>query len=143
MPVRRAFLSSALAILVGSAAVAVPGLANGPVSAEERAGAQASALVRWQARWQTNFGVVTLRQRGRTVTGTYSHGNATINGRAKGTTGRGLVANWKQRGLRGTLVFRMSANRCRFNGTYDVANSSGGGDWNGVRKVDRCRGQTP
>jgi len=136
---RRIFAGAASMLAVASVAVA-PGIASDPPTSKKRAGAQASgALVSWQARWQTNFGKLRLNQRGRTVTGIYNNGNGHINARARGDTGRRLVGNWVQSGgnLRGSLVFVMSRNRCRFTGSYQTF-GGGDGEWSGRRLVQRC-----
>jgi len=137
MSSKRAVLASALATLAASAAVAIP---EAVLAGEDRGGASASALVHWSGRWQTNFGKVTFSQSGRQVTGSYSHGKAHINGRAKGDTGRVLAGNWNQSGgrLRGTLRFTMSANHCKFTGSYKYSDGSPGGAWNGTRLSQAC-----
>jgi hypothetical protein len=136
MSSKRAVLASVLAALAASAAIAMPAVSTG----EDRGGATASALVHWSGRWQTNFGKVKLSQSGRKVTGTYSHGRAHINGRAKGDTGRVLAGNWSQSGgrLRGTLRFTMSANHCKFTGSYKFSDGSPGGEWSGRRLSAAC-----
>jgi hypothetical protein len=136
MATKRALLALALATLVVAAAVGAPGLASA-TSAEPTA--HASALVKWQNRWQTNFGPLRMTQSGRRVTGSYNSGNGHLTGRARGDTGRVLVGRWTQSGgsLRGSFRFTMSANTCRFTGTYST-DGGGGGAWSGRRLVQRC-----
>jgi hypothetical protein len=139
MSAKRALLLLALATFLVPAAVVAPGIASDRSAGGESANAHASALVRWQARWQTNFGPLLMRQSGRRVTGSYSSGNGHIAGRARGDTGRVLVGRWVQSGgsLRGSFRFTMSANGCRFRGIYRN-DGGGGGDWSGRRLVARC-----
>jgi hypothetical protein len=136
---KRALLLLALAIFLVPVAVVAPGLASDTSARGESANAHASALVRWQARWQTNFGPLRMRQSGRRVTGSYSSGNGHLIGRARGDIGRVLVGRWVQSGgsLRGSFRFTMSTNGCRFTGSYRT-DGGGGGAWSGRRLVASC-----
>jgi len=83
--------------------------------------------------WQTNWGPMTLHQRGNQVTGSYTHQGGHVSGTVSGST---LTLKWWQDGNgnsgEGTFTFVVENGRAKFKGTWRDKNGRGGG-WSGTR----------
>jgi hypothetical protein len=89
--------------------------------------------------WETDFGNLKLKQRGKTVSGTYDYVNSddeTVHGTLKGTlTGRVLEVSWDEGGATGTARLKFSADGLSFNGTWQDDDEDGNsGQWQGKKQ---------
>ena len=96
-------------------------------------GTTAPSMATWSGVWITNFGPLTLTQRGSSVSGTYSHDGGSLTGTVNGS---GLTGTWVERDDRGTFSFQISADGASFTGSWKETHPSPsqGGPWSGKRK---------
>jgi MscS family membrane protein len=81
--------------------------------------------------WDTNYGPVTMIQKGKKATGTYYDGKATLQGKVEG---RKLTLNYQEPGEGGEAWFKLSEDGASFVGKYKTAGSDQWVEWNGTKK---------
>ena len=81
--------------------------------------------------WDTNYGPVTMIQKGKKVTGSYYDGKATLQGRVEG---RKLLLNYQEPNEGGEAWFKLSDDGASFVGKYRTAGSDQWVDWTGTRR---------
>lgn len=95
----------------------------------------------WQGTWKSTWGLLTMQQRGATVSGHYTYRNGHLTGRAQGAT---LAGKWAETGTgTGSFHFVMNKDGCTLTGSWDYSQIPGGGKWEGVRQTSACEGATP
>jgi hypothetical protein len=98
----------------------------------------------WAGTWETEWGLMTLKQSGTTVTGTYPHDEGRISGTVSGNTFKGRwneAPTRKGPGDAGAVEFTMSADGKKLTGrwTYDGSPTAWHTDWTGTCKNGACR----
>jgi hypothetical protein len=89
----------------------------------------------WAGTWSTDWGTMTLRQSGASVTGNYTHDSGHITGTASGLT---LTGRWDEAPTRkgpndaGSIRWTMKPDLRTFSGTWTY-DGGGGGSWVGTR----------
>jgi hypothetical protein len=81
--------------------------------------------------WDTNYGPLTMIQKGRKVTGTYYDGTATLQGKAEG---RRLTLNYQEPSQGGEAWFELSRDGSSFFGKYRTAGTRDWVEWSGTRR---------
>jgi len=91
--------------------------------------------------WRTTFGVMTLEQKGETVTGSYASAGLTgaITGKVVGNT---LTFTYKEAAAAGEGVFELAADRKTFSGRWRVRGDEEWSKWDGQR-LDAAIAATP
>jgi hypothetical protein len=80
--------------------------------------------------WQTTYGVVSLRQNGRNVSGAYYEGRATITGTINGMK---LVLRYDEVNVQGEAVFTFNDQGTAFSGQWRPDGTENWADWTGTR----------
>jgi hypothetical protein len=89
--------------------------------------------------WQTNFGTLQLKQRGKTVSGTYDYVNSKavqIDGKISGIlSSRVLTLTWYQNSELGSARLTFAADGASFEGTWQSDGEKGNsGTWHGTKE---------
>lgn len=99
-------------------------------------------LADWTGTWQTDYGVMILKQTGNSVTGSYAHQEGTVSGIASGYT---FTGTWKESDDEGTMTFTIAADGKSFTGTWVETKPSPSqpASWNGQRQADISAAPAP
>jgi hypothetical protein len=81
--------------------------------------------------WDTNYGPVTMIQRGDRVTGTYYDGTASLRGRVQGCR---MTLSYRETSERGEARFELAPDGNSFTGRYRAAGTQNWVDWCGTRR---------
>lgn len=92
----------------------------------------------WAGEWETNWGKMTLTQKGATVTGTYEFDEGRITGTVKGNK---LIGTWSEAPSyapdrdAGDIEFEMAADGQTFTGQWRYGNTGNWGNWDGGKRL--------
>jgi hypothetical protein len=92
----------------------------------------------WEGEWQSNWGNISLQQKGNVVTGTYTHDSGRINAVVSGNK---LVGTWseapsyKPNSDAGNIEFIMSDDGRTFSGSWGYGPTLTGGSWKGSKRL--------
>lgn len=91
----------------------------------------------WTGGWDTNFGPITLRQNGSSVTGDYTNADGWIRASYHPPTRTlsGIFFN-RRANKKGQFEFFLEKNDKYFSGKWSWLNNESGGKWNGKRVID-------
>jgi opacity protein-like surface antigen len=81
--------------------------------------------------WDTNYGPLTMVQKGRKVTGSYCDGTANLQGKVEGHR---LNLNYQEPHEGGEACFDLAGDGNSFIGRYRTAGSNQWVEWSGTRK---------
>jgi MscS family membrane protein len=81
--------------------------------------------------WDTNYGPLTMIQKGKKVTGSYYDGKAKLEGKVEG---RKLSLNYQEPNEGGEAWFKLSEDGSSFVGKYRTAGSDQWVEWSGTRR---------
>ena len=101
--------------------------------------AESDQVINLNGVWETDFGNLKLKQRGKTVSGTYDYADSddeAIHGTVKGIlTGRVLELTWKEGDESGTARLKFSQDGLSFDGTWRDDDADGdSGQWQGKKQ---------
>ena len=115
--------------------LAIPALAAFALLVATAAG-RTPASATWNGTWSTNWGAMTLVQRGSRVTGSYTHDHGKIEGTAIGST---LAGRWSEEptyagpGDAGPVVLQIDLSGLQFKGKWAYEGQTPNRSWSGIR----------
>lgn len=122
-------------LLAGSLILTASWLSIAPASAATKTKLK-PVVTNWTGTWSTNWGTMTLKQKGDVVTGTYEWDNGKITAKAKGNQ---LIGDWTETPTRktpndaGQVIFTMNKGAKTFAGKWRYGKTGTWGEWTGTK----------